>query len=59
MTPAANIQLLLNLKTYDNGTKTLLTSFWNFWASLINQIKIKLLKSLLFNELFWMKLKPS
>jgi hypothetical protein len=30
MTLAVNIQLLLNLKTYDNGTKTLLISFWNF-----------------------------
>jgi hypothetical protein len=30
MTLAANIQLLLNLKTYDNGTKTLLASFQNF-----------------------------
>ena len=29
MTPAVNIQLLLNLKTYDNGTETLLTPFWN------------------------------
>jgi hypothetical protein len=28
--PAINIQLLLNLKTYDNGTETLLASFRNF-----------------------------
>jgi hypothetical protein len=30
MMPAVNIQLLLNLKTYNNRTKTLLISFWNF-----------------------------
>jgi hypothetical protein len=29
-TLAVNIQLLLNLKTYDNETKTLLASFRNF-----------------------------
>jgi hypothetical protein len=29
-TPAVNIQLLLNLKTYNNGTETLLASFQNF-----------------------------
>jgi hypothetical protein len=28
--PAVNIQLLLNLKTYNNGTETLLASFWKF-----------------------------
>ena len=36
ITPAVNIQLLLNLKTYDNGTETLLASFQNFWALLVN-----------------------
>jgi hypothetical protein len=30
ITPAVNIQLLLNLKTYNNGIETLLVSFWNF-----------------------------
>ena len=30
MTPAANIQLLLNLKTYNNRTKTLLAFFLEF-----------------------------
>jgi hypothetical protein len=30
MTLAVNIQLLLNLKTYNNGTETLLASFRNF-----------------------------
>jgi hypothetical protein len=30
MTPAVNIQLLLNLKTYDNRTETLPASFQNF-----------------------------
>ena len=34
---AANIQLLLNLKTYNNGTKTLLISFLEFLA-LINKL---------------------
>ena len=37
MTPAVNIQLLLNLKTYNNGNKTLLASFWNF-LGLINKL---------------------
>ena len=59
MTPAINIQLLLNLKAYNNGTETLPASFWNFQASLVNWIKIKPLKSLLFNKLFWIKLEPS
>jgi hypothetical protein len=27
---AVNIQPLLNLKTYNNGTEILLTFFWNF-----------------------------
>jgi hypothetical protein len=30
MTPAVNIQLLLNLKTYNNRIETLLASFQNF-----------------------------
>jgi hypothetical protein len=30
MMPAVNIELLLNLKTYNNETETLLASFWNF-----------------------------
>ena len=54
-----NIQLLLNLKTYNNGTETLLASFRNFYALLVNWIKIKPLKSLLFDKLFRMKLELS
>jgi hypothetical protein len=56
---AVNTQLLLNLKTYNNGTETLLASFRNFQALLASWIRIKPLELPFFVKLFWMRLEPS